>query len=120
MTGRFLPGSSGNPRGRPAGWDFRRIIRDKSEGTQLPVELVVWRIYQALVREAVENGDTQAAKLVLDRLCDTDPTKMHLTHEGLLDGGPPAPATIDLASQIAKLAELSKELLTDDRKPSGA
>lgn len=112
VTGRFLPGVSGNPRGRPAGYDFRKIVRDRSEGTGLPVELAVWRIYQAMVREAVENGDTQAAKLILDRLCENDPTHLYVTHDGQVAAGPPVPATPDLAAQIEKLAQLGREFLT--------
>ena len=58
--GRFRPGSTGNRRGRPPGNATRREVRDRV-GDRLG-ELI-----DRLMQSALE-GDTTAAKLILDRL----------------------------------------------------
>ena len=58
--GRFRPGASGNPQGRPAGTQTQRAVA-RIAGEHLE------RIVQRLVEQASE-GDVSAAKVLLDRL----------------------------------------------------
>ena len=89
INGKFAPGHSGNPAGRPRGWDFRRLVAE-ARGEDVPKGLV--RVFAALLERA-EMGDVQAAKLLLDRLCDSDPTEVEV--RGISD--------MDAAKQIAAL-----------------
>lgn len=65
VTGQFLPGHPGGP-GRPRGLDFRALVA-AHRGDTLPAAMV--DLFDALMLRA-RNGDVQAAKLLLDRLCD--------------------------------------------------
>lgn len=71
QTGRFLPGNNANPKGRPRGIDFRRVVREKAEQEGIAVEDAVWAIFRSMLKQAGA-GDVSAAKLLLDRLCDDD------------------------------------------------
>ena len=77
-TVRFLPGSSGGP-GRPRGLDFRRVVAERAAAAGIPLEAAVWSIFTSLLRRA-RDGDVQAAKLILDRPCDSDRLDVH--HQG--------------------------------------
>lgn len=94
---QFQPGNPGGP-GRPPGIDFRHVVRQHAKRTGIPVEQAVCEVYEAL-RKAAGNGDVQACKLLLDRLCDVEPIALHLTTE---DQGPQPP--FDLQAWGAKLA----------------
>lgn len=64
-AGRFAPGTSGNPNGRPRGIDFRAaVVAARGEG----VEAALVEVFDTLLAAALA-GDVQAAKLLLDRLC---------------------------------------------------
>ena len=77
--GRFTKGNPGGP-GRPRGPDFRRLIFEQAERRGVDVEDAVWDVFSALLERA-KNGDVQAAKLILDRLCDSDPVVVDVTHQ---------------------------------------
>ena len=64
----FKPGQSGNPAGRPKGFDFRFAILEYCDKHKVNLHEAMGRVFLAMVNEA-ENGDVQAAKLVFDRLC---------------------------------------------------
>jgi hypothetical protein len=110
VNGRWLPGNSANPAGRPRGWDFRRIVQEKAKELGLPVEQIIWEVFLAM-REAATGGDVQAGKLVIDRLCETDAQKLEIDHSGEIKGsnGPTLPATDDLLKGIEKLRDLANE-----------
>lgn len=80
-TGRFLPGNSGGP-GRPRGLDFRRVIADRAEAAGIPLETALWGIFTSLLKQA-RDGDVQAARLLLDRLCDNDPVSLRLAEASI-------------------------------------
>jgi hypothetical protein len=86
-TGRFLPGNNANPKGRPKGFDFRRVVHEKMQEQNLPVEHALWSIFRSMLARA-SGGDVSAAKLLLDRLCESDPITLDVTHEALLSGPP--------------------------------
>lgn len=88
--GRFSPGQSGNPTGRPRGAKGKRL--------QLPAELTSDAI--AALAEAVAGGDVQAIRLVLDR---TIPALKAVTPESSLDGEL-------MALKIRELAEFEQRL----------
>lgn len=66
-TGHFVPGWRGGP-GRPKGIDFRALITEQ-RGASLADDLV--RLFDRLLVLAI-SGDVQAAKLLLDRVCQKD------------------------------------------------
>lgn len=69
-SGRFLPGHKPLPGcGRPKGFDFRKVVTDHvgTEGAEGAIRLA----YNKLV-DLIDKGDTQAIKLLLDRLCTKD------------------------------------------------
>jgi hypothetical protein len=63
MTTKYKPGQSGNPNGRP---------KDKTPATQLRKSIAgdMQDIIDKLV-ELAKDGDVQAAKVLLDRVCPT-------------------------------------------------
>jgi hypothetical protein len=65
-AGRFVPGVSGNPAGRPRGVDFRKLVM---EFRKAALDGDLQEVYDAMLTRA-KAGDVNAAKLLLDRLCD--------------------------------------------------
>lgn len=64
--------------------------------------------------QAGEQGDVAAAKLVFDRLCDAEPTKIEAVHI-VEAAGPTPPPIVDLITGAARLADLARGALgTDD------
>ena len=88
--GRFSPGKSANPTGRPRGAKGKRL--------QLPPDLTTEAI--AALAEAVAAGDVQAIRLVLDR---TIPALKAVTVADSLDGQL-------LALKIKELGEFEQRL----------
>jgi hypothetical protein len=73
-NGKFAPGNPGGP-GRPPGstaYDIRAIAKDYAAKEGLCLEESVWKVLKAMIDRGT-NGDVHAAKLVLDRLCQSDP-----------------------------------------------
>ena len=67
------------------------------------METALWRVFQALLERA-QDGDVQAAKLLLDRLCGT---KVEVEHTG-------KPDLEDLILQAAARVE-AESVTGDDR-----
>lgn len=108
VTGRFLPGTSGNPKGRPRGLDFKRIVYERAAAAGIPIEDAVWLVFQAMLK-AASGGDVAAAKLILERICETEPTEVHVT--GTMETpGPPMPDPRVIAAQIRAIASVADEL----------
>lgn len=102
--------------GRPRGYDLRKIVAERLATDGTSVETVVYEVFDAL-RSNVRKGDTAAAKLILDRLCDTDPQGLEITYpDGAPQAGPPVPSPADLLAGIRKLNQLADELLTDPKR----
>ena len=96
----FKPGGPGGP-GRPRGPDFRAVITNRAKELGCPVEDAMWDIYESMLK-AAKGGDVQAAKLLIEKLCDNDPIAVHVTTGD--DAGPQPP--VDLRAWGAKLASL--------------
>jgi hypothetical protein len=79
VNGKFAPGVSGNPKGRPRGIDFRKVAEERSAAAGTNLEHELYEVLAALIAQA-KKGDATAAKLVLDRLCDAVPSKVE--HSG--------------------------------------
>lgn len=75
--GRFAPGVSGNPRGRPRGIDPRAAFA-VAKGESATVQTVV-DVMAAMIVAAIEKFDTAAARIVLDRLCGPVRNEVDLT-----------------------------------------
>lgn len=75
-SGRLLPGNKlsaayGRLGGRPKAqiqYDFRAIVTAEAAKNGVTIETAVWGVFVSMLNRA-RNGDVQAAKLVLDRLC---------------------------------------------------
>lgn len=79
--GRLLPGHPGLPgAGRPRGYDFRAEIEKHAEANNVSISEALWAVFNAMLRKACD-GDVQAAKLIIDKLCDS-PDHIHVTYDG--------------------------------------
>lgn len=103
--GRFAPGVSGNPAGRPRGIDFRETIHEHAEAEGFPLPEAVYRVFRAILK-AAEAGDVQAAKWLTDRLCGPQAESVELHVEPV---GPPVPEGAGLFEWAGKLAELAQQ-----------
>lgn len=83
--GRFMPGKSGNPAGRPVGAK-NRVVKAKQELEALLREDVlnvedIKEVWMALVREA-KDGNVAAAKVVLDKTISQATTTEDVVNQG--------------------------------------
>lgn len=102
--GRFRPGQSGNPAGRPKG---------SRHATTLAIEALLEGEAEAITRKAIEAakaGDLVAIRIVLDRVCP--PRKSRSVHVELpkIDSA----AGVSLAQQEVLNAVSKGELLLDE------
>ena len=109
-TGRFLPGHSGNPAGRPRGIDLRALARARADAEGIDIDSAVWVVLKSMITRAGTHGDVQAAKLVLGWLCDADPAKLDVALSGEIatPKGLAPPESKDLRADIEKLYRLSQ------------
>lgn len=77
VSGRFLAGASGNPNGRPRRPDLFALASERAAASGVDLAAELWTVVQRLLAQA-KAGDTQAAKLLLDRLTDPDPVKVEV------------------------------------------
>jgi hypothetical protein len=81
--GRWLPGSNGNPFGRPRGPSFMELLErelDRKHGKGLDAKTKREKLAELLVRRALEN-QPQAIDLLIRRLA---PEKVSIEHTGAL------------------------------------
>lgn len=76
-TGFFLKGNTLGRKGRPPGYDFRAIVEDYITANGGHVEDAIVDVFRSLLA-AARLGDTQAAKLLLERLCGKDAEQIDL------------------------------------------
>ncbi len=62
-NGRYLPGTCGNPNGRPKALDLRAIAETKAKTAGVNLEDALWEVVEGLLTEA-KAGDEQAARVV--------------------------------------------------------
>lgn len=105
-TGRFLPGNSANPNGRPRGVDLRKLAQEKAREDGVELGDALWSVTRAMLKRAV-NGDVQAAKLLFDKLCDNDAIKIE--HSGDMM---PRLTPQEVAKEILRI----EQALADDGK----
>jgi hypothetical protein len=77
--GRFAPGNNANPKGRPRRPDIYALVQAhhvEAGGTTLDEKLV--QVVLKLIERAMQ-GNEIAAKLILDRLTDSDPVKLEVS-----------------------------------------
>lgn len=98
--GRFVAGHRLG--GRPRGPDFRAVIAEARGDDAIEQDLLA--IYDALLSRAVK-GDTQAARLLLDRICDVQPLDVTVT-SNLPPGERMTPA--ERGARIRELLDLAK------------
>jgi hypothetical protein len=98
--GRFVPGVSGNPAGRPRSIDFRSLV-EQHRGVGIETALLAaWDTLVSLTAA----GDVGALKVMLDRICG--PVTAKLLIGG--DGGEP----IKVADRDGALKELASLIAT--------
>jgi len=90
--GRYLPGHRNPGPGRPRAIDLRALAEQMSEDEGLDLRAALWRVLKSLLREA-ERGDTQAARLVLDKLGDNDPLRVQVGHDDAI-------SDVDLVARV--------------------
>ena len=100
VKGRFRKGESGNPAGRPKG--------AKGKRNQIPEELTADAL--AKLAALVAEGDTQAVRMVLDRVI---PTLRAVTPENSLDGKLIAAKLAELETFEARIAALEEASAND-------
>jgi len=77
MNGRFLPGNNGGS-GRPKGIDFKHAVAKHAVAEGIDLDAAAWDLARKLHARAME-GDTQAAKLWLDRCCGLQKQELDVT-----------------------------------------
>ena len=119
QAGRFRKGQSGNPRGRPQGSRNRASIVLEKIMADDGKEVV------KAVLEAAKNGDTAAARLILDRICPLPKGRLvwlHLpkivtaedvlvAHSAITDAMAKGTITPDEATTIAGLLEAKRKVI---------
>ena len=103
--GRFIPGTSGNPQGRP-----------RAETTALRQSLALGAddVVKAIL-EAAKAGDMQAAKIVMDRLCPALKSTAQPVHLAIPDDASPltiANAIISATASGMLSPDISAQLVT--------
>lgn len=78
-SGRFARGNPGGP-GRPRGCDFRAVVTAHVEAEGRSIEEILVDVFKAIFARACE-GDVQAARLLLDRLCAKEPDPVEIAPE---------------------------------------
>lgn len=73
-SGRFAKGNSGGP-GRPRGIDFRAVVAQRAEAEGSRIEEIIWEVFEMLLA-ASRAGDVQAARVLLDRLCGKETSRI--------------------------------------------
>lgn len=108
--GRFRPGNAiGKGYGRPKGSiDLMAVVRRKAREEGLDLRQELWRVVLVLLRAAQE-GDVQAGKLLLDRICGPIEKGTELSVSVSQHLGPVPPPTADLPAYAARLAELAQK-----------
>ncbi|MCA8975826.1 MAG: hypothetical protein KDC98_13980 [Planctomycetes bacterium] len=66
----------------------------------MDLESAIWEVFQALLRRA-KKGDVQAAKLLLDRLCEDDPVAVEVTYRPL--------STEERAARIEAILSIARQ-----------
>lgn len=105
--GRLLPGHTANPNGRPRGIDFRKLVQ---EFRKAALDGDLQQVYQSMLQRA-KDGDVQAAKLLLDRLCDIDPQEVNVNHSGAIDGTAAEPTGEARAEWLRRFSAMAREEL---------
>lgn len=108
--GRFRPGNAiGKGYGRPKGsYDLLAIARRRAREEGLDLRAELWRVVLVLLRAAQE-GDTTAAKLVLDRLAGPVEKGTELSVSVSQITGPVPPPVGDLPAYARELARLAEK-----------
>jgi len=95
--------------------DFMAICRQRASEEGLDLEELVWAIGKALLKSAAE-GDSAAAKLILDRTCGLlrrEPTLAVQVNQAV-SSGPPEPEGRELVDYFRTLAQLADDLELED------
>ena len=106
ISGQFVPGKSGNPKGRPKKFDLRAVAEEGARRAGVDLPTALWEILQALIDKG-KGGDTRAARLVFETLADLRPPSQTNVNIDARDGGtvsvtgPPQPE--DLAGYLREL-----------------
>lgn len=113
-TGQFSVGNPGGP-GRPRGkLDFMAICKRRARATKMDLEDAVWEIFEGMLK-AAKDGDTSAAKLLLDRMCglmEKDGPQLAVQINGTdqqVNIGPPVPDDADLGDFVQRLYDITGE-----------
>lgn len=113
-SGRFVPGFSGNPGGRPKSINLRDLVRERMEGESKSPEDAMFAVFASMLKRAM-NGDVQAAKLLWDKLCDKEPDSLHVVHDGAIStsaGPTPPQSAAEIRTWAAKLAAMAGDAPT--------
>lgn len=106
--GLFLPGNSiAKLGGRPRGIDFRKLVQ---EFRKAALDGDLQQVYESMLDRA-KAGDVQAAKLLLDRLCDIDPQEVNVNHSGAIDGTAAEPTGEARAEWLRRFSAMAREEL---------
>lgn len=118
-SGKFLPGQSGNPKGRKRAPSFRHVVIASIGEAEVDTDLLA--VYRAMVNKALE-GDVPAARLLLDRLTTSDPMQLELLGDPDAEVGPPMPPLADMHTGLKAMMKLLEEVTgnSDESTPSDA
>ena len=105
-AGRFTKGNPGGP-GRLRGFDFRAAVAERAEAEGISIEDAIWDIFQSLLAQA-RQGDVQAAKLLIERLCGKDTFELEIRHHA------PLMSDVERAARLNAILASAAERLEAD------
>jgi hypothetical protein len=94
--GRFVAGAWRGGPGRSRGIDIRHTAEEFAAAEGIDLREALWKVIKGLL-SAAEKGDTQAAKLLLDRLTDCDPLALRVVTD---NGGM---SDVDLRARVHQI-----------------
>lgn len=111
-AGRFARGNPGGP-GRPKGSiDLIALARRRSKSEGYDLRQALWEALRAMI-EAARKGDSNAARIVFERLCTPVDRGAAVEVNVATHFGPPVPAGADLLNYTRTLGKLAEELFAE-------
>jgi hypothetical protein len=94
------------------------VVAERAAAGGISVEDALWGLFRAMLARGLK-GDTTATKVLLDRLCDSDPLAVDLRGNLITESaGPPMPNSERMQVYLERFAELAAARRGEGRTPA--